>query len=74
MDSFLPAVIFTFLSVTTQSSSTLGSTTVSCIRTQFLTTAPFLTLTPRKSTQFSTVPSMTQPSARIESTTLEPVT
>ena len=34
----------------------------------------FLTLTPRNSTQFSTVPSMTQPSARMESVTLQPGT
>ncbi len=46
--------------------SAIGSTTVSCMSTQFLTTAPFLTLTPRNSTQFSTVPSITQPSARME--------
>ncbi len=30
--------------------------------------------TPRNSTQFSTVPSMTQPSARMESVTLQPGT
>ncbi len=73
-DSFLPAVILTFLSVTTYSISTSFSTTVSCIRTQLRTTAPFLTLTPRNSTQFSTVPSMVQPSASRELDTLLPVT
>ncbi len=61
--SFLSSVMWTFLSVTTYSTLQFGSTTVSCIRTQFLTTAPFLILQPRNSTLFSTVPSMTQPSA-----------
>ena len=37
--------------------------TVSCISTQFFTLAPLATFTPRKRTQFSTSPSMTQPSA-----------
>ena len=34
-----------------------------CIMMEFLTTAPWPTLTPRKIMEFSTVPSMMQPSA-----------
>ena len=53
----------TFLSVTIYSISTPCSTAVPCISTQFFTLAPLATRTPRNSTQFSTSPSMMQPSA-----------
>ena len=59
----LSVVIFTFLSVTTYSTWAPGSTMVFYISTQFFTLAPFFTFTPRNSTQFSTSPSMMQPSA-----------
>ena len=49
--------------VTTQSSWQFSPTTVPCMMIEFLTTAPRPILTPRKMIEFSTVPSMTQPSA-----------
>ena len=49
-----------------------ASMTVSCIKIQFLTTAPLPTLTPLKRILFSTEPSITQPSAAIVFTDLAP--
>ena len=46
----------------TQSKEVFAPIILSCIITEFLTMAPFSTLTPRNKIEFSTTPSMTQPS------------
>ena len=56
----------TSLSAITQLTLALSPITVSCIRMESLTTAPLPILTPLKIMQFSTVPSMMQPSATKE--------
>ena len=50
----------------TQESAAPALTTAPCIRTQLDTWAPFSTTTPRERTEFSTVPSIKQPSATRE--------
>ncbi len=70
-DSSTPFFILTFLSVITQFNFAFSPTTVSCIKIEFLTTAPFPILTPLNMIEFSTVPSIIQPSAASEFVNLD---
>ena len=70
-DSMRPSRTTTFLSVTTQFMNTFSPMTVSWNRIEFLIVAPRPTLTPRKMSEFSTLPSIMQPSAMSEFLTFD---
>lgn len=65
-ESSAELLMLTFLSAITQLTFAFSPITVSCISIEFLTTAPFSTLTPLKIMQFSTCPSIMHPSATSE--------
>ena len=70
-ERILPSRTTTFLSVIMQFVKTFSPITVSWKRIEFLILAPLETLTPRKRIEFSTLPSIMQPSAMSEFLTLE---
>jgi len=66
-------VMVTSLSAIPLMNAAFSSITELCITILFLITAPFPTFTPRNRTEFSTVPSIMQPSAIREFFTFAPI-